>query len=113
MFCCEFWEIFKNTFFREHLWTTGSAFLKAAFFNLIVLNIKSKVNQSLESTLENFKIHPATRRFNSECDTSGIFTFKPHTTDEARKKENKVSPNLIYSENKQITQHCLLNMLEI
>ena len=25
---CEFWEIFKNTFLAEHLWTTASAFDK-------------------------------------------------------------------------------------
>ena len=25
MFSCEFWEISKNTFFTEHLWTTASA----------------------------------------------------------------------------------------
>ena len=26
MFSCEFCEIFKNTFFTEHLWTTSSRF---------------------------------------------------------------------------------------
>ena len=25
-FSCEFWEIFKNTFLTEHLWTTASNF---------------------------------------------------------------------------------------
>ena len=25
VFSCKFWEIFKNIFFTEHLWTTASA----------------------------------------------------------------------------------------
>ena len=28
MFCCEYWEIFKNTYFEEHLRTTASYFMK-------------------------------------------------------------------------------------
>ena len=27
VFSCKFWEIFKNTFFTEHLWTIASVFL--------------------------------------------------------------------------------------
>ena len=28
LFSCEFCEVFKNTFFTEHLWTTASSLLK-------------------------------------------------------------------------------------
>ena len=39
MFSCEFCEIFKNTFFTEHLWTTASeCFMKLGKANDYVLN---------------------------------------------------------------------------
>ena len=32
VFSCEFYKIFKNTFFTEHLWATASEYLILGFF---------------------------------------------------------------------------------
>ena len=38
MFSCEFWEISKNTFFTEHLWTTASV-SETHFYTEIVVTL--------------------------------------------------------------------------
>ena len=35
MFSCEFGEIFKDTFFTEHLWATASVYLVLLFLHLL------------------------------------------------------------------------------
>ena len=47
MFSCEFYEIFKNTFFTEHLWTTASVSFEPRF--LMFSDRKSKRFLSLNS----------------------------------------------------------------
>ena len=37
MFSCEFCEIFKNTFFTEHLWTTASEVKDKRLFTFLRL----------------------------------------------------------------------------
>ena len=60
MFCCEFCEISKNTFFTEHLWMTDSISAKSAsrtlsisktvLKNLVKIHRKIPVPVSLFST---------------------------------------------------------------
>ena len=38
MFSCEFCEIFKNTFYREHLWATASENNKNNINNILSVN---------------------------------------------------------------------------
>ena len=40
LFSCEFWEIFKNTFFTEHLWTTAFVSSLATISSYCYLNFE-------------------------------------------------------------------------
>ena len=56
VFSCEFWEISKNTFFTEHLWTTACAF---SFSEAATGSVLETSQNSQENTfgLRNFKKH--------------------------------------------------------
>ena len=51
---CEFSDIFKNTFYTEHLWTTASAHSSLVLLSKIYLDIREKIVTLL--TLENWTL---------------------------------------------------------
>ena len=57
MFFCEFCEIFKNTFFTGHLWTTFSRSTDRIIFGGIYIKgqIKHNINRRRILELDNFK----------------------------------------------------------
>ena len=49
VFSCEFCEIFKNTFFTEHLWATASYLMKVRKTdNRVIHEIRSKLLMKIE-----------------------------------------------------------------
>ena len=51
MFSCEFWEIFKNTYFEEHLRTTAPEEAFMDFFSDTILDLFQSGKEWLESVL--------------------------------------------------------------
>ena len=51
VFCCQFCEISKNTFFTEHLWTTASVHLKSLFYHIVIAHFSNLTTVTVRGKL--------------------------------------------------------------
>ena len=58
VFFCEFWEIFKNTSFTEHVWATNSMFLQKIIL-AVLISYKLKLGSCLIVPLVSLEFSPA------------------------------------------------------